>query len=63
MRAPLSLSKNAHHARAKMGVLVYVKQKNERKAKKSEGWLSLHFLLANFLRFMATNLSLTQFET
>ena len=35
---PFSLSKNAHHARAKMGVLVYVKQKNERKAKKSEGW-------------------------
>ena len=39
------------------------KAKKKKKAKKSEGWLSLHFLFANFLRFMAANLSLTQIET
>ena len=58
-----SLSKNAHQARAEMGVLVYKRVKNEKNAEKMEGWLSLHFLFANFLRFMAANLSLTQIET
>ena len=58
-----SLSKNAHQARAEMCVLIYKRVKKEKKAKKSEGWLSLHFLFANFLRFMAANLSLTQLET
>ena len=56
----LSLSKNAHQAKAEMGVLIYKRVKNEKNAKKREGWLSLHFLFANFLRFMAANLSLTQ---
>ena len=64
LQAPtLSLSKNAHQARAEMGVLEYKREKNEKNAKKREGWLSLHFLFANFLRFMAANLSLTQLET
>ena len=58
-----SLSKNAYQARAEMGVLEYKREKNEKNAKKREGWLSLHFLFANFLRFMAANLSLTQLET
>jgi hypothetical protein len=57
------LSKNAYQAKAEIGVLAYKRVKDEENAKKSEGWLSLHFLLANFLRFMAANLSLTQFET
>ena len=61
--ARFSLSKNAHQARAEMGVLEYKRVKNEKNAKKREGWLSLHFLFANFLRFMAANLSLTQLET
>ena len=59
----LSLSKNAYQARAEMGVLEYKREKNEKNAKKREGWISLHFLFANFLRFMAANLSLTQLET
>jgi len=61
--APRSLSKNANQARAEMWILECSQSKSEKNSKKSEGWLSLHFLLANFLRFMAANLSLTQLET
>ena len=46
-----SLSKNAHQAKAEMGVLIYKRVKNEKNAKKREGWLTLHFLFANFLRY------------
>ena len=59
----VSLSKNGHQGKLEKGFLANRREKKEKKAKKSEGWLSLHFLFANFLRFMAANLSLTQLET
>ena len=59
----VSLSKNAHQGKVEKGFLANRREKKEKKTKKSEGWLSLHFLFANFLRFMAANLSLTKIET
>ncbi len=44
----VSLSKNAHQGKVEKGFLANRREKKEKKAKKSEGWLSLHFLFANF---------------
>ncbi len=36
---------------------------SEKTAKRNEGNISFHFHVANFFKFMATNLSFTQFVT
>ena len=60
MQRLLSLSRNPAAHYAATGFLVYTGQKKQ----KSEGreW-SFHFHTASFFRFMAANLSFTQFVT
>ena len=56
----LSLSRNPVAGQAATGFLVVIKIKT----RSSKGkWEFVHFHFANFLRFMAANLSFTQFVT
>ena len=58
--AAFSLSRNPVAGQAATGFLVVIKIK----IRSSKGkWEFIHFHFANFLRFMAANLSFTQFVT
>ena len=55
-----SLSRNPVCTQEQTGSRTYMSEKT---AKRNEGNRSLHFHVANFFKFMATNLSFTQFVT
>ena len=57
---PLSLSRNPVCTQEQTGSRTYMSEKT---AKRNEDNRSLHFHVANFFKFMATNLSFTQFVT
>ena len=56
----LSLSRNPVCTQEQTGSRTYMSEKT---AKRNEDNRSLHFHVANFFKFMATNLSFTQFVT
>lgn len=56
----LSLSRNPVCTQEQTGSRTYMSEKT---AKRNEDSRSLHFHVANFFKFMATNLSFTQFFT
>ena len=56
----LSLSRNPVCTQEQTGSRTYMSEKT---AKRNEGNRSLHFHVANFFKFMAANLSFTQFVT
>ena len=57
---PLSLSRNPGCTQEQTGSRTYMSKKT---AKRNEDNRFLHFHVANFFKFMATNLSFTQFVT
>ena len=57
---PLSLSRNPICTQEQTGSRTYMSEKT---AKRNKDNRSLHFHVANFFKFMATNLSFTQFVT
>lgn len=57
---PLSLSRNPVCTQEQTGSRTYMSEKT---AKRNEDNRSFHFHVANFFKFMATNLSFTQFVT
>ena len=59
-RAASTLSKNPDCNQEQTGSRTYMSEKT---AKRNEDNRSLHFHVANFFKFMATNLSFTQFVT
>ena len=56
----LSLSRNPVCTQEQTGSQTYMSEKT---AKRNKDNRSLHFHVANFFKFMATNLSFTQFVT
>ena len=56
----LSLSRNPDCTQEQTGSRTYMSEKT---AKRNEGNRFLHFHVANFFKFMAANLSFTQFVT
>ena len=59
-RSRLSLSRNPVCTQKQTGSRTYMSEKT---AKRNEDNRSLHFHVANFFKFMAANLSFTQFVT
>ena len=59
-RLSFSLSRNPVCTQEQTGSRTYMSEKT---AKRNEDNRSLHFHVANFFKFMATNLSFTQFVT